>query len=1102
MIAPRPPDEATRLAVLREYDVLDTPPEQPLDDLTALAAYICRTPIALITLVDDKRQWFKSTFGFEARETSRDVSFCAHGLTATTPVVVPDTTRDARFADNPFVTGGLQVRFYAAAPLRSPEGQALGTICVIDTVPRQLDEAQVAALQALSRQVMTQLELRRNARRLTDREEHMRVALDAAHMGTFHWDLEANHLVWSRFHEELWGYGPGEFPGTYQGFADRLHPDDVPIVDEEMVSSERERRPYELEYRVVWPDGSIHWVYGRGEFVFDETGHAVRMRGVVLDITARKTAEAAMRENEERFKEAQRHAGIGSWRYLPGGTLIWSDQMYELFPLPRDVLPTFAAMVSVMHPDDLRDGVHHRFEEAVRSGALEYRAEYRVVWPGNRIRTLFSQGTIRRRPGGALAEVVGTVQDVTERTQAEQRIRKLNRVYAMLSAINETIVRERAPETILSAACRIAVDTGGFRMASISLLDADKRLHLRAHWGADDETLAIVRGLIEQQPPAGCAFTTHTLATGLHAICHDIAADPLSLPWREDALARGYRALAVLSLRGEAGVLGAFSIYAGEAHVFDAEEMRLLDELATDISFAMAVHARDAERQQAEQRFREVVENIREVFWITDGERRQMLYVSPAYETIWGRTRESLYASPRSWLESVPADERERIADLANTKLFSGDFNESYRIVRPDGSTRWIRSRAFPVRNAEGRIERIVGFATDITEQHQLEDQFRQAQKMESMGRLAGGIAHDFNNLLTVINGTADLATLSLGETDPLRADLEQIRLAGDRAASLTRQLLALSRQQMLKPAVINLSGVVLGLQAMFERLLGEDVELAVHASPDLGSVKADPGQMEQVLLNLAVNARDAMPDGGTLTIDTRNVVVDDGSLAEHPANAPGPHVLVTVADTGTGMDEATRQRIFEPFFTTKPLGKGTGLGLSTVYGIVQQSGGTIWVSSEPGRGTTFQIYLPCVDEPVQAAAPAAPAVAAPGTETILLVEDEHALRALTRRILDSAGYAILEAANGTEAIKQLEAYAGRVHLLLTDVVMPGMNGRELAGRVTGARPETRVLYASGYTDDAILRHGVLDAGSPFISKPYTPTELKRRVREVLDARA
>jgi len=488
------------------------------------------------------------------------------------------------------------------------------------------------------------------------------------------------------------------------------------------------------------------------------------------------------------------------------------------------------------------------------------------------------------------------------------------------------------------------------------------------------------------------------------------------------------------------------------------------------------------------------------VFWVTDGARTRMLYVSPAYETIWGRTRDSLYAAPRSWLEAVPAEDRERIAEIANTRLPTGEFNETFRIIQPEGGVRWIRSRAFPVRLDDGRIERIVGFATDITEQHQLEDQFRQSQKMESMGRLAGGIAHDFNNLLTVINGTADLATLSLAEGDPLRADLVQIRLAGDRAASLTRQLLALSRQQMLKPTVLNLSAVVIGLLEMLKRLLGEDIELDVRTAADLGSVKADPGQMEQVLLNLAVNARDAMPDGGTLTIETRPALLDDAYVAEHPANLAGPHVLVAVSDTGTGMDAATRERIFEPFFTTKELGKGTGLGLSTVYGIVQQSGGTIWVYSEPGMGTTFKIYLPCVPEAVPAPPPSVAAVTATGTETILLAEDEQALRRLTRRILESAGYAVVEAANGEDALRELEAHAGRVHLLLTDVVMPGMNGRELAGPVAALRPDTKVLYASGYTDDAILRHGVLDAGSPFLSKPYTPTELKRRVREVLDA--
>jgi CheY-like chemotaxis protein len=285
----------------------------------------------------------------------------------------------------------------------------------------------------------------------------------------------------------------------------------------------------------------------------------------------------------------------------------------------------------------------------------------------------------------------------------------------------------------------------------------------------------------------------------------------------------------------------------------------------------------------------------------------------------------------------------------------------------------------------------------------------------------------------------------------------------------------------------------------MLERLLGEDVRLVVAAAENLGSVKADPGQMEQVLLNLVINARDAMPDGGTLTIETRTVTLDEHSGSEHPHRGSGPHVLVSVTDTGTGMDEATRQRIFEPFFTTKEQGKGTGLGLSTVYGIVQQSGGSIWVSSLPGVGTTFAIYLPCVPEAVVPDAPAAPAVAAPGTETVLLVEDEQAIRALTRRILESAGYTVLEAASGADALRLLDSHPGVVHLLLTDVVMPGMNGRELSGRVAAQRPSTKVLFASGYTDDAILRHGVLDAGSSFISKPYTPSELKRRVRAVLD---
>jgi PAS domain S-box-containing protein len=1125
MKAPRPDDEEERLAVLRQYEVLDTPPEPALDDLTALAAHICATPISLISLVDDERQWFKSMVGLGLRDTPRDASFCAHVLVQSGPLIVPDASKDERFADNPLVTGASGIRFYAAAPLRSPDGHTLGTLCVMDRVARQLTEAQTQALLALCRQVMTQLELRRQTRELRDRErrlreseerfsrafdssatallteseERLRLALDAAHMGTFDWDVALDRITWSRGHEEMYGFAPGTFGGTYEAFAGRVHRDDLPAVNAEVLRCMEAHEAFEREFRVVWPDGSVHWVLGRGEFLFDAEGRAVRMRGVSQEITARKAAEASLQENEARFKEAQRNAGIGSWRYLPSGRLIWSDQMYELFPLPRDVPPTYDAMLSVMHPDDLRDGEHPAFMEAMRSGAREYQAEYRVLSATGQTRALWSQGTIHRDAAGQVVEAVGTVQDITARKQAELRIQKLNRVYAMLSGINETIVREKDPAAILSAACRITVETGGFLMAWIGVADASKRLAVRAHAGADAAALAVIRSFIEIDPPTGCVFTARALQTGQHAICEDISTDPEAGLWRDEALLRAYRSLAVLPLTNGDRIVGTFNIYAGDTGVFDSEEMDLLDELAADISFALEVHQRETERQRAEERFRQVVENINEVFWITDGARTQMLYVSPAYETIWGRSRESLYATPRSWQEAVHPEERDRVAEQARTKVLSGEFNETFRITHPTKGTRWIRSRAFPVRNAAGEVECVVGFAGDITEQRQLEDQLRQAQKMESMGRLAGGIAHDFNNLLTVINGTADLAALSLRDTDPLHADLAQIRLAGDRAAALTRQLLALSRQQILKPAVISLTSVVRGIQDMLERLLGEDVRLVFVPESEIASVKADPGQMEQVLLNLSINARDAMPDGGTLTIETRNVQLDASYAAEHPATRPGPYVMVAVSDTGTGMDEATRQRIFEPFFTTKELGKGTGLGLSTVYGIVQQSGGSIWVYSEPGQGSTFKIYLPRVDDAARAAPPAVLAPVARGTETVLLVEDERALRNLTKRILESGGYTVLEASDGEQALLRLEAHPAVVHLLLTDVVMPGMNGRELAARVAALRPGIKVLYASGYTDDAILRHGVLDAGSRFISKPYTPTEIKRKVRHALD---
>jgi len=419
---------------------------------------------------------------------------------------------------------------------------------------------------------------------------------------------------------------------------------------------------------------------------------------------------------------------------------------------------------------------------------------------------------------------------------------------------------------------------------------------------------------------------------------------------------------------------------------------------------------------------------------------------------------------------------------------------------RKDGALYTEDQTITPVLDETGAIVHFVAIKEDITERLQLQAQFLQSQKMESVGRLAGGIAHDFNNLLTIINGNADLALRRLNHEDPLRASFQDIYGAGQRAADLTRQLLAFSRKQVLKPQPLNLNTVVEGLQRMLPRLIGEDIALVFVLAERLGTVTADPGQIEQVILNLAVNARDAMPSGGTLTIETQDVELDERYASRHPSIQPGPHVMLAISDTGIGMDTITRSQIFEPFFTTKSHGKGTGLGLSTVYGIVSQSGGSISVYSEVGRGTTFRIYLPQVTGPSVTERVRPDSKVTRGRETILIVEDEDMLRALARRYVESAGYKTLDAPNGLDALRLLEHSEERVHLLLTDVVMPGISGRELAKRIGQIQPSLKVLFMSGYTDEAISHHGVLDAGVQFIAKPFTIQELTGKIREVLDS--
>ncbi len=400
----------------------------------------------------------------------------------------------------------------------------------------------------------------------------------------------------------------------------------------------------------------------------------------------------------------------------------------------------------------------------------------------------------------------------------------------------------------------------------------------------------------------------------------------------------------------------------------------------------------------------------------------------------------------------------------------------------------------------DGHLVRVWGTQRDVTDQRHLEEQFRQSQKMEAVGQLAGGIAHDFNNLLTAILGNTQLLLRELPPGDSKRGDVEEIRKASERAASLTRQLLAYSRRQMLQPVVLDLNVVVAEMDKLLRRLIGEHIALVTVLAPDLGRVKADPNQLEQVIVNLAVNARDAMPEGGKLTIETANVDLDEGFAQAHLGSVPGAYAMLAVTDTGSGMDATVRAHLFEPFFTTKEVGKGTGLGLATVYGIVKQSDGYISVYSEPGHGSSFKIYLPRVATPAGAAAGPQKGGPARGTETVLVVEDEPAVLSLSRRALEAQGYVVLAASDAAAALRVVERHGGMIHLLLTDVVMPGLSGRELADQLAGQRPGIRVLYMSGYPGDAVVQHGTLPTGSAFLQKPFSPDGLARKVRDVLDA--
>jgi PAS domain S-box-containing protein len=1053
---------------------------------------------------------------------------------------------------------------------------------------------------------------------------------------------------------------------------------------------------------------------------FRERYEAERARAWLQDVIARSLDEIYLFDPDTfQFRFANRGACRNS-----GYT---EEELAGLTPL--DTMPEFTdeALRGLVQP--LRAGERrlHVFETSHRrKDGSRYPVEVRL----------------QLMDTGAGAVFLAVASDITERQRAEASIRHLNRVYAVLSNINQAIVRMREMPLLFAEACRIAVEDGGFRMAWLGLVDPEtNRMRLVARAGVmdgDPETLQIGSG----DEPRGLGGTASAPRDDRHVVCNDIAHDPRAASWRDEALARGYGAVVTFPLRVKGETVGTFNLYAAEAGFFDVSELRLLDELAMDLAFAIEANRRDEERRRAEEAesrlvtileampdlvsladpkgrllymnragrrmlgmdeladptrynlrefhdaanvnvvltegvpaamrggawsgetemvaldghviavsqvilahkapngtvtffstiarditdrrqtedalrlFRTLIDSVQDIVEVVDPRTGRMLDVNERGRQELGYSREEFLGLSvwdvdpqvdrarfvklsetlttsgammwegvhrrkdgstfpvevslqhvrhgRSYVVATVRNITDRRRSEAELRLQSAALNaaaDAIVITDRDGAIVWVNSafadltgygaaeaigrnprdllksgahdQAFyktlwdtvlagevwrgemtnrrkdgsrypeaqtvtPVRDARGEITHFIAVKRDLTEENRLKAQFLQSQKMEGIGQLAGGIAHDFNNLLTVINGTTELATQGLGQDDPLREDLELVAEAGKRAAVLTRQLLAFSRRQIMTLEIVNLNTLVESLRAMLQRVIGEDIEMVVVPAQGLGNLRADPGQLEQVVMNLVVNARDAMPTGGRLTIETQDVEIDETYAAQHPTVEPGPHAMLAVSDTGVGMDEATRLRIFEPFFTTKELGKGTGLGLSTVYGIVKQSRGSIWVYSEPGKGTTFKLYFPRVEAAAQKARPAGSPEAVHGTGTILIVEDDRGLLQLAHRILRAAGYTVLTASNAGEALLLLERHVGPVDLMLTDVVMPGIGGPALAARLAAAHPAMKVLYTSGYTDDTVLRHGVLAGTAHFIGKPYSPQDLTRKVRDLL----
>ncbi|MGA3328607.1 MAG: PAS domain S-box protein, partial [Terriglobia bacterium] len=840
-------------------------------------------------------------------------------------------------------------------------------------------------------------------------EERFRATFENAGIGIALVDMEGRALKSNLALRHILGYSEEEF--SRMVFTEYTHPDDRELdwgLFSELAAGKWEK--YEIEKRFLKKGGGVVWGLLTVSLVKGRGGRPVCAVGMVQDITERKLAEETLRKSEERFRQIAETIDEVYWISDPLITKIsYISPGYERVwgRTPASLFENPRSILESIHPEDLK-GVLRQVEIMMSGKALDY--EFRIMRPDGAIRWIWSRGFPVHNEKGEVIHYVGVGQDITERKRAEARLQEYEKA---MEGLDEMII-------VVDREYRYVIANRAF-------------LNYR---GVTREQLVgqLVSVLLGKDLFEGTAKKRMDQCFQGKVVKYEM---------RNNFPGIGDRDLLVsyFPIEGPAGIDRIAGVLQDitERKRAEAEHLRLMT----------------------------AIEQAAEAVVVTDAE-GGIQYVNPAFSAMTGYSREEALGKNTRILKSGKQDAA-FYASLWATILAGQVWRGEMINRRKDGSLYTEKMSITPVRNEQGEMTHIIAMMEDITAGRLMEDQFRQAQKMEAVGRLAAGVAHDFNNLLTIIIGYSDVMLERFISGDPMRAYTTQIKDAGERAVGLTRQLLAFSRQQVLAPQVLDLNAVVFNVEKMLRRLIGEDVKLRTILDPALGRVKADPGLIEQVIMNLAVNARDAMPSGGSITIETSNMELDEAYARTHATVKPGPYVMLAVGDTGVGMTPETKTHIFEPFFTTKEKGKGTGLGLATVYGIVKQSGGSVWVYSEVGQGTIFKVYLPTVSESPAAKEPAKTEPdSVSGSETILVVEDEEGVRSLIRLALESAGYKVLETEGTENALATCASYDGPIHLLLTDVVMPKMSGPLVAEKVTSLRPGIKILYMSGYTDDAV----------------------------------